>query len=69
MKKKKTKMVFSKKKYKEYGISVGNWDEYRENNCQEGVESWQNQCEGKTRAECKKMNYGIYKYWMVEVDA
>jgi hypothetical protein len=69
MKKAKTKMVFSKEKWKQYKIANKTWTTYSETRYND-EDSWLNDCEGKTRAEAKKLNnYGLSDNWLVEVDA
>ena len=61
------KLVFSKEKWKQRKIELGVWDaEYQMK--YDSVDSWLNECEGKTPEEAKKMYYTINKNWLVEVD-
>jgi hypothetical protein len=62
------KKVFSKEKWKQRIIELGQWDENRQMKYN-ATESWLNDLEGKTVEEAEKMLYRINENWLVEVDA
>jgi hypothetical protein len=62
------KLVFSKEKWKQRKIELGQWDEARQMKYNEPA-SWLNDLEGKTVEEAEKMLYRINENWLVEVDA